>query len=221
MAGPRFKMTPLGQLPEDWDVATLHSLAREIRNGFASGERDEKNGIVQIRMNNVTNDGRLRFDEVLKVPRPDGVDDFILKKGDFLFNNTNSWELVGKSAVFHAAPFSCVFSNHFTRIRFKDAILPDFVLYHFLGLWKSGVFRSAAIRHVGQSAVQTSFLKKIRLPVPPPKEQERIVALLGLLDKEIAQTDEIIEKARVVKKGLMQDLLTGRVRFPEFPGGTT
>src|SRR5437870_5188035 len=127
MGGPGFKVTPVGQLPSDWDVATLHALAKEIRNGFASGERDE-NGIVQIRMNNVTNDGRLTFDEFLSVPRPDHVDDFVLREGDFLFNNTNSWELVGKSAVFHVAPFPCVFSNHFTRIRFKDAILPDFVL---------------------------------------------------------------------------------------------
>ena len=153
-------------LPKGWQVVKLGDVIEELKNGFASGKRDE-NGIVQIRMNNVTTDGRLIFDSYLKVPVPENLNYWLLKKGDLLFNNTNSIDLVGKSTLFNGAPFSCTFSNHFTRLRFKkEMVLPELILYHFLILWKNDYFKSVAIQHVGQSAVHTSYLLKLEIPLP-------------------------------------------------------
>lgn len=204
------------KIPEDWEVVELGSIIKEIKNGFASGKRDE-NGIVQIRMNNVTTDGRLTFDSYLKVPVPENVKEFLLKENDFLFNNTNSIDLVGKSTAFKQAPFPCVFSNHFTRIRFKDnLILPEIILYHFLMLWKKGYFKSIAIRHVGQSAVQTGYLLKLKIPLPPLEEQKAIALILSTVDEAIQKSDEIIGKTERLKKGLMQKLLTRGIGHTEF-----
>ncbi len=159
-------MTERGGMPEGWEVIRLGDAVEELKNGFASGKRDE-NGIVQIRMNNVTTDGRLIFDSYLKVPVPENVNYWLLKKGDFLFNNTNSIDLVGKSTIFNNASFPCTFSNHFTRLRFKkELVLPELILYHFLILWEKSYFKSVAIRHVGQSAVHTEYLLKLQIPFP-------------------------------------------------------
>jgi len=210
------KTKPLGELPENWKLVKLEEAVKETKNGFASGKRDE-NGIVQIRMNNVTTDGRLIFDSYLKVPEPENLDFWLLQKGDFLFNNTNSYDLVGKSAIFTEAPFPCTFSNHFTRIRFKeDMALPEIILYHFLMLWEKGYFKSVAIRHVGQSAVNSKYLLKLKIPLPPLPEQRKIAEILSTVDSAIQQVDESIAKSERLKKGLMQDLLTKGIGHTEF-----
>jgi len=205
-------------LPKGWQVVKLGDAIEELKNGFASGKRDD-NGIVQIRMNNVTTDGRLIFDSYLKVPVPENINNWLLKNGDLLFNNTNSIDLVGKSTIFNEAPFSCTFSNHFTRLRFKkEMVLPELILYHFLILWKNDYFKSVAIRHVGQSAVHTSYLLKLQIPLPPLPEQRRIAEVLGTVDSAIQKVGGAIESTERLKKGLMQRLLTrgiGHERFKE------
>ena len=207
-----FKDTEIGRIPKGWEVVRLESLINEVKNGFASGKRDE-NGIVQIRMNNVTTDGLLILDSYLKVPVPDNVNDWILEDGDFLFNNTNSYDLVGKSTIFKGAPFPCTFSNHFTRIRFRNnLVLPEIILCHFLLLWKKGYFKSVAIRHVGQSAVHTKYLLKLKLPLPPLPEQQKIAEILSTVDKRLELLRDKKERLGRIKKGLMNDLLTGKRR---------
>lgn len=220
MSLEKFKQTEIGRIPKEWEVVRLEKVIKEIRNGFASGKRDD-NGIVQIRMNNVTTDGHLIFDSFLKVPIPENINEFLLKENDFLFNNTNSIDLVGKSTIFKKASFPCTFSNHFTRIRFTKEILPDWVLLHFISLWRKGFFKSVAIRHVGQSAVQTKFITNIQLPLPPLSEQQKIAEILSTADEAIQKVDEAIEKTQRLKQGLMQTLLTkgiqkGRFKIQDF-----
>ncbi len=205
-----------GLLPNEWKVVSLRDAIEELKNGFASGKRDE-NGIVQIRMNNVTTNGRLIFDSYLKVPIPENINHWLLKKGDFLFNNTNSIDLVGKSTIFNDAPFQCTFSNHFTRLRFKkELVLPELILYHFLILWAKGYFKSVAIRHVGQSAVHTDYLLKLQIPLPPLPEQRRIAEVLGTVDSAIQKVGGAIESTERLKKGLMQRLLTRGIGHERF-----
>lgn len=210
-----YKQTEIELLPEEWEVVKLGSLISDTKNGFASGKRDEK-GIVQIRMNNITTDGHILLDSYLKVPAPESINEWILKEGDFLFNNTNSIDLVGKSAIFKSAPFPCTYSNHFTRIRFKQDVLPDWVLYHFIILWRKGFFKSVAIRHVGQAAVHKDHLLKLRLSVPPLPEQKKIAEVLSTVDEGIGKVDQAIEKTERLKKGLMQELLTKGIGHTEF-----
>ena len=61
-------------------------------------------------------------------------------------------------------------------------------------------------------------LSLIPVLIPPFPEQRRIAEILGTWDKDIALVEQRIEAARQRKKGLMQRLLTGRVRFREFEG---
>ena len=164
-------------------------------------------------MNNVTTGGKLIFDKYIKVPKPDNVDSWTLRKGDFLFNNTNSYDLVGKSTVFEDTVFPCTFSNHFTRIKFdKNKANPHFILYHFIILWQKGYFKSVAIRHVGQSAVHSRWLQRLTIPFPQKNEQNHIVEIIDSTENNIVKLDEKRQVFDKIKKGLMNDLLTGRKR---------
>src|SRR6267143_2794314 len=203
-----YKPTEIGELPEEWEIVSVGEIASDVRNGFASGKRDE-NGIAQVRMNNITKDGKLVLDNYLKVPIPERSDGYMLQPEDLLFNNTNSFQLLGKSAIFEGAPFPCTFSNHFTRIRVdRNKVLPQWVHNHLLAQFNRGYFRTIAMRFVGQSSVRTQDLLSLRIPLPPIEEQTKISNIISTADNAIQKTNEIVAKTQRLKKGLMQKLLT-------------
>ena len=61
-----------------------------------------------------------------------------------------------------------------------------------------------------------SNFKKIVLPIPPPSEQKKIADILSTWDRAIETTEALIEQLRLRKKGLMQQLLSGKKRLPGF-----
>ena len=68
----------------------------------------------------------------------------------------------------------------------------------------------------GMPKINRNDLERIEVSLPPLPEQRAIAAILGTWDKAIALTEQRIAAAEQRKKALMQQLLTGRVRFPEF-----
>ena len=186
------------ELPAGWRWVRLGDLIAEVQAGFASGERDP-NGVIQLRMNNVGIRGNLVWDEVLRVPASAAtVEQFRLIPGDVMFNNTNSTELVGKSALFDGYAEPVVFSNHFTRIRPKpDVLLPSFLAAWLNHQWLTGVFANICNRWIGQSAVKADKLLGLAISLPPLAEQKLIAARLR---EQMAA----VEKARAATQARLQ-----------------
>jgi type I restriction enzyme S subunit len=63
------------------------------------------------------------------------------------------------------------------------------------------------------SGISKANIVKITLPVPPVEEQAAIATILSDMDAEIAALEEKLEKSRMLKQGMMQELLTGRIRL--------
>src|SRR5438128_2057469 len=117
-------MTDADDLPDGWAIYKVGEIALSIQSGFACGahNRDER-GTIHLRPMNITANGRLSLEDVRHV---DGEIPHRVQAGDVLFNNTNSAELVGKTALIHE---SCDFgfSNHMTRVRCSPVIEPEFL----------------------------------------------------------------------------------------------
>ena len=167
-------------LPAGWRWVRLEELVIEALAGFASGLRDPK-GVIQLRMNNVTTRGTLVWDTFIRVPAdPDTVSRYRLLEGDVVFNNTNSAELVGKSALFPGHPEPVVYSNHFTRLRTdRSRLEPPFLALWLVTQWQARTFETICNRWIGQSAVKADKLLALELPLPPLPEQQRIAAILN------------------------------------------
>jgi type I restriction enzyme S subunit len=107
-------------------------------------------------MNNVTTLGRMDFSSLIRVPADAAIiGSYKLRPGDVLFNNTNSTELVGKSALFEGHTEPIVFSNHFTRLRPRvELLVPGFLALWLQSQWCRGLFGGICYRWIGQSAVQ-------------------------------------------------------------------
>ena len=167
-------------------------------------------------MNNITSDGRFDFEELLKVPIPSDIERFDLQKDDIIFNNTNSLDLIGKTAIVNERlPYT--FSNHLTRIRLiKNKISPYWLYLIFLRYKERFVFRAICHTHVGQSGIGKNELQNLQIFFPRIMEQQKIASILSKVDELIQKTDQVIEQTQGLKKGLMHRLLTKGIGHTKF-----
>ncbi len=122
-----------------------------------------------------------------------------LAVGDVLFNNTNSPELVGKTAAVSVAG-DFAFSNHMTRIRFADDVLPKFGALQLHFLWMRGYFKYNCVKHVNQASVSSRALARgVPFVWAPTAAQERIVAEI---EKQFSRLDKAVANLKRVKANL-------------------
>ncbi len=162
-----------------WRLVPLGELLMDVRPGFASGE-DVPDGVIQVRMNNITNDGTLDWTKVRRVPGSGrNMENLYVRPGDVLFNATNSPELVGKSALFSGFSEPVTFSNHFFRLRPEPEKADGGYLARWLTFeWGKGAFFRICRQWVNQASVPKDRLLGLPVPIPPLEEQRRIVAIV-------------------------------------------
>lgn len=166
----------------------------------------------------------MNLDEVFLVPPeavPNGKNRLLA--GEILFNNTNSDELVGKSALIQAS-MNAGFSNHMTRVVIKpQRAEPAFVAYSLDRLWASGHFRRICTRWVSQSAVNTKALADVKIALPPLPEQRRIVEILDRAASVRALRRQAQDTARQIIPALFNkmfgDPATNPMGWPVAPLG--
>jgi type I restriction enzyme S subunit len=192
----------------------LESVITEATSGFACGQRAD-DGVIQLRMNNVTRRGELDWSSVLRVPSEmTDLESFALRSGDVLFNNTNSTELVGKTVYFDTFKEPVVFSNHFTRLRSDTTKLDP----GYLALWLhkkflDGLFAKICDRWVGQSAVRRSKLLGLEISLPLVTEQRQIATRLreqmAVIERARAAVQAQLDAAQILPSALLRDIFTG------------
>ena len=203
-------------------VETLHApsiqlreFTTDVRYGTSKASSERHWGNPVLRIPNVVSD-RLSLDDLAFVELPSvDVERFQLRDGDLLLVRTNgNPNYVGRSVVFHPPDNrKWVYASYLIRVRLKSGLLPEYVNV-FLGLERG---RRELLRRVTTSAgnhnINSNSIRLLRLPVPPSKDaQARIVGLAGA---SRAQVDFLQTKAwalEQLKKALLYDLLTGRVR---------
>ncbi|MCB0651563.1 MAG: restriction endonuclease subunit S [Saprospiraceae bacterium] len=172
---------------DSWKSKTIRQLSTNVSSGFACNKSFEvANGYVHLRTHNIDTSGNLNTDLFIKIdPKKVDPKKSTLKAGDVLFNNTNSTELVGKTALVKEN-FNYAYSNHLTKIKFdQDKILPGYAVYYLNKLWLDGYFARICKKWIGQSGVNSNVLKEIEIPFPLITDQKRIVSKLDDLFKNI------------------------------------
>ncbi len=203
-------------LPENWNIAKIKEITDTLQNGLSSNKKDD-NGILQLRGNNITRNGDITLEDSVKIVIPNNIDRYDVQKDDILFNNTNSAENIGKTAIFNGEYQKYTFNNHITRIRVnRSKITPEW-LYYILN-WKkeTGYFSQIGAGSTGLKRIKINDFKNIRIPVPHIMEQQRITKILSLIDKNTQQSIEIQEKTGKFRNSLLKQLLTKGIKNKEF-----
>jgi type I restriction enzyme M protein len=195
LSGDRYKEV-ISYANVKWPMVELGEVAIEIKSGFACGKSDKNTeGIPHLRPMNISSDGQLVWEGTKYISREELKDksDYNLRKGDVLFNNTNSKELVGKTC-FVKENILGVYSNHITRIRADNSKLNQkylSIMLHYL--WVKGVFLEKCHKWVGQAGINNKALLAIQIPLPPLEIQEKIVAELDDYQKIIDGAKQVVE----------------------------
>lgn len=196
------------KLPQGWEWKSLGEISNLIQNGFAASKNNEiPSGYVHLRTHNISTDGNLNFDTLIKIKR-----EFIkekqsfIEKNDILFNNTNSTELVGKTALV-TQNYNYAFSNHLTKIKLKNQYNSKLVVFYFVLLLKNKYFEKICHQWIGQSGINIDKLKKIQIPLPPLKEQEQIAKHLDFVFEKTKALKELYTKELKDYEELKQSLL--------------
>jgi type I restriction enzyme S subunit len=192
--------------PTSWKVLTLKDVIVNFQNGFAEGKRDE-NGIPQLRMNNVTRDGRLDLSTVAMIPHKENIARYQINRDDVMFCNTNSEDLVGKSIIANDELEGFTFSNHFTRLRPDPKRLTPKLLYLWLKYhFDIGLFQSRCTKWIGQAAVQSDSLMKLEIILPPLEEQKLAERFCIELEKRIDEMKSKLEASKALQKSIVNQV---------------
>ena len=186
---------------------TIEDISLEIASGIACAlSQVVSDGVLHLRPFSVTDDGRLSIADAPRIPQSAvPANKMRFEAGDILFNNTNSVELVGKSAVFSTV-LDASFSNHMTRIRVnRRHAEPGYVHAYLRHLYRRRFFQDRATRWVSQAAFGTAQLKALEVPLPPLEEQRRIVGLLDRAAEIRRSTDAARSRARAIIPALFLD----------------
>jgi type I restriction enzyme S subunit len=196
----------------------LDELIISDESGFAcSKSKLVEVGLTHLRPFNISDAGNLELSALYQVPldvAPRGKSS--LEEGDILFNNTNSADLVGKSALI-GLPMVAGFSNHMTRIRVnKERIEPAFLAYWLRRLRSTGHFTAHATQWVSQAAYKSSELRKLAIELPPIPDQRRIVDLLSRAEGIVRLRREAEKKAAELIPALFLDMFGDPATNPKW-----
>ena len=195
-------------LPEGWRWVKLKKMVLRVQYGLSKAMNSEEIGFPVIRMNNITHDGRLDFTDLKFVDVDERVArKYLLKKGDILFNRTNSRELVGKTAVFNQDG-DFVFVSYIIRvIADRSRALPEYIsAFLNSGIGKQILFRMARPA-IQMANINAKELRSIDIPLAPLDVQRRIVARLSELTSRIEKARRIRQTSKEETERIVQSAL--------------
>lgn len=167
---------------KDWEVVKIRDVVTDVRYG-TSKPAVEGGRYPYLRMNNLTVDGGLDLSDLKYIDIPDNEKEkCVVRKGDILFNRTNSIDLIGKTAVFNLLD-DMVIAGYIIRIRLNDQILPDvFSQYMNLETMKK-ILRGMAKGAVNQANINAQELQSIKVYIPNMELQKQYVEFKEEIDK--------------------------------------
>lgn len=200
-------------LPPTWRVKPLAELCKSIQPGFAQGTKNVEGGIIHLRMNNIGINFELNFDLVRKIkPTNEQLARYRLNKGDVIFNNTNSSELVGKSAIFNEDGIF-LYSNHLTCLRPDSRqILSEWLLYYLRYRWMQRDFERICKKWINQAAVSSEKIQNLDVPTPPIETQNKIV---GKLQSVLTSIEDKKKEIRMTIENNLNSLIDDTNSFKQ------
>lgn len=199
-----------GKVPKGWTVKRLKDLILFHQYGMNISSSDSGT-VPMFRMNNVI-DGRMVDSPMVMVNISDSdFEKYKVEKGDILFNRTNSLDLVGKIGIFDMDG-DYVFASYLIRIRAIKDNEPEYLNYYLNSYKGQTSLRAKATPAVSQANINAKSLVQTYVPRPPKETQTEIVQLIKSYEDIKLEHAKKLQALKTLKKALMQNLLTGKVR---------
>lgn len=201
-----------GKVPIGWEVKSIDEISDFVQYGLNISSSD--NGqIPMLRMNNIVN-GEMSDSPLVYVNLNDQLlQQYELEAGDILFNRTNSMDLVGKVGVFRLMG-KYVFASYLIRVRVLKENNPYYINLALNSYPIQCSLRSKATPAVSQANINSKSLRYTQIFKPKKKdEQDLVMSKIEEVEHVILQKNDKVKKLEQLKKSLMQNLLTGKIKI--------
>ena len=188
-----YKQTEVGVIPEDWEVAPIGSVL-----SITTGARNTQDKV---------DDGRypffVRSQTVERINTYSFDGEAVLTAGDG----------VGTGKIFHYVNGKFDFHQRvYLMHNFGERVSGYFFYLFFSNHFFDRIMSMTAKSSV--DSVRREMITDMKMVLPSKAEQTAIATILSDMDSELAALEQKLAKARDVKQGMMQQLLTGRIRLP-------
>ncbi len=221
--GIKYKDTPIGKIPVDWEVKRLEDSANNEKYSFTGGpfgsdlkeDSYTDHGVRVIQLQNI---GDGKFLDSYKIftseKKANQLKNCNIYPGDIII--AKMADPIARACIIPDVDKRYLMASDGIRLSVnKEKYDVKFMLYAI----NSPNFRKNAENHsTGSTRLRIGLteLRNLLIAIPPLNEQKRIAEILTVVDEAIEKTDQIIEKNKEVKRGLMQQLLTRGIGHKKF-----
>jgi type I restriction enzyme, S subunit len=210
-----YKKTELGVIPNDWELKCLEEIAYVDIDNLNTGTPKDYS-FNYISLENV-NEGKLSGCSFLSYGSAPSRARRRVKPGDVLISTVRP--NLKSHLLFDVTHSRWICSTGFSVIRVNsEKAVAGYIFAHLFGDSISKQLNTL-ITGSNYPAISGKDLKSLRFPLPPTIAEQRLIATaLSEVDVLITSLDMLIAKKRLIKQGVMQELLTGKKRLPGFKG---
>jgi type I restriction enzyme S subunit len=202
--------------PSHWLMKRVDEVA-EVGSGVTLGKDVSGFKSVELPYLRVANvqDGHLDLSTIKTVRvRADEVGSYRLETGDVLMTEGGDLDKLGRGTIWEGQIENCLHQNHIFRIRADRTLLePEFFSLVVESDIAKRYFNRVAKRTTNLASTNKTQVRAFQFPLPPTTaEQREIVAIMKASKGTLAGLSAKMAALHELKKSLMHDLLTGRVR---------
>ncbi|MBN2424725.1 MAG: restriction endonuclease subunit S [Calditrichaceae bacterium] len=214
-----YKKTKVGWIPETWSSTELKDvIVNGISNGVFNDPKKVGAGYKLINVIDLYSEPYIDIDscKLLDIHENEFKRNQVLQGDIFFTRSSLKLEGIAHCNINLSNYNNVTFDGHVMKISPNKKLVDPLYLRLYC-------LTNRARRYFMQNAKQTTMttigqseISKLPIPIPPLAEQKKIAQILSAWDRAIEQTRKLIEAKKRLKKGLMQQLLFGRIRFNEF-----
>jgi len=202
-------------LPINWDFEQLseHTIESAFGPRYDSDKYSEDGNIATLRTTDLDRRGNISHETM---PRADlNLDDYekhLLQEGDIVISRSGAYS--GITATWDGYKIPTIPGAYTIRFRLQESLIPKYLQYYFNStIGKKRLSRRK--RGSGQQNLSGTDILNITIPIPNKEEQSEIVRVIDSIEDKISIQREYKQHLHRLKRGQMQDLLTGKVRIAD------
>lgn len=194
-----------------WKEKTIDELCTSLKYG-TSKKSNPEGSVVVLRMGNLQN-GEIDWSNLMYTDDKDDIEKYLLKKGDVLFNRTNSPELVGKTSIYRGE-YPAIYAGYLIKLDYGKDIIGEYLNYMMNSTKAKHYCYTVKTDGVSQSNINAKKIGAFEILVPTIEEQQEIVNILdNLLVKynKIKNLEQQLEKIELLKKAILAKAFRGEL----------
>ena len=167
---------------KNWEIKKLGEVV-QTQYGTSKKATSVVGKLPILRMNNITYSGEMDYKDLKYIELSDSEKEkFLLKKGELLFNRTNSKELVGKTGLFNL-DIPMVFAGYLIRIKPSNLIHSKFLLFFMNSEFMKKLLYNKAKNIVGMANINAKELEDFSIILPPIELQNKFAERIEKIEK--------------------------------------